>query len=406
MVAYTSHALARGLVLRGKTGLAGNSLWLTLPQLFGLLVGGVSLKPLFKRFNIRTIVVTGTACAALVISFLCALDKITHSSQPLSLGLYLPLNFLFGLSISFIPSVVSTYLGTNFSGKKANQYVSAVNGLYGLGGGIIPLIVAAPVFKVVKDTESFDAVRYFFFIALAFCVLCAVAGAMLNYRFTQDTKSDLSTTTKDTPESRKLLWKLGALIAACFFFYLIFESGANYGLSSKYVDDFDGFRREQKITLVRGLGLFFVVQGLWRAGSPFLFKKVKFRYFILFSAFFVAIGYGGLASQLLTKHVTLVYLVAVLLGIGIGNIWPVTFSFAQGALESKRSTMAIIANMVTFIELPVATAIVSFSLTGNHSARVAFAVVCTVLPFLIFGVMTLLIQVLKRHKLTHSDEQK
>lgn len=204
MVAYTSHALATGLVLKGKTGLAGNPLWLTLPQLFGLLVGGISLKPLFKRFNIRTIVVTGTACAALVISFLCALDKITHSSQPLSLGLYLPLNFLFGLSISFIPPVVSTYLGTNFSGKKANQYVSAVNGLYGLGGGIIPLIVAAPVFKA-QGTGSFDAVRYFFFIALAFCVLCAVAGAMLNYRFTQDTKSDLSTTTKDTPESRKLL---------------------------------------------------------------------------------------------------------------------------------------------------------------------------------------------------------
>lgn len=54
--------------------------------------------------------------------------------------------------------------------------------------------------------------------------------------------------------------------------------------------------------------------------SPFLFRKVRYRFFILFSAVFVFIGYLLLGLNLVSDHVTLVYLVAFLLAIGIGNI--------------------------------------------------------------------------------------
>ena len=286
-------------------------------------MGGIALRPVFKRFNVRTIIVTGSTIAGVIIALFCALDKITNNNQSTALGLYLPLNFLFGLSISCIPPVVSTYLGTNFTGKKATMYVSAVNGVYGLGGGIVPLVAAAPIFNVSIAT-SYSRVRYFFYIALAFCFLCVVAGCLFNYRFTEDTKSDLSIEQKSTKENRQMLWYLGGLIGICFFLYLIFETGTNYGLSSKYVTniDFNHPKKDisEKVTLIRGLGLFFCVQGLWRAGSPFIFKKTRYRFFVLFSAFFVAAGYIMLAAKVLDHSVNWVYLVAILLGIGIGNI--------------------------------------------------------------------------------------
>ena len=70
--------------------------------------------------------------------------------------------------------------------------------------------------------------------------------------------------------------------------------------------------------------------------------------------------------------------------------------------------MAIVANMVTFIELPLVATIASLVLntdTNGAAGFVSYAIVCAVLPFLIFGVMTFIIKFLERHNLTHSDEK-
>ena len=118
----------------------------------------------------------------------------------------------------------------------------------------------------------------------------------------------------------------------CLLFFDLAELNSGFGLNN-YV----GSNERGTLALIRGIGLFFMMKGLWSFVSLIIFKKVKYRYFVLVMACFVAAGFALLAANLLHANLKLIYLVAALLGIGIGNTFSVLFAFFQGTQEEKRA---------------------------------------------------------------------
>lgn len=421
MVGYTSYQISQQLFGNNHNHSVRLQLLTALPQAFGLLVGAFGLKPLMPRVNIRTIMVAGMALALPAIVTISQLDKFTGTTGKYvnwkAVGAYIPLNFLFGLGISICSPVTSTYLGTVYTGKTRSYLVSGINGLYGLGAGFIPLFLTDFVYGKSNGTPDFDAIRPFFYISLVFCILTLLLSLLLDYRFTPESLSvgaeKTSVTTDNSSHQQSKLNSTLLITFGCIFlffcFYLIFETGANYGLAGKYINQ-SGLepevKKENTIHMIRGLGLFFLLQGIWRAVSPLIFKKVRYRFFILFSAVFVFAGYLILAVDGLSHNVKLIYLVAILLAIGIGNMWPIIFSFVQSSYEEKRSILGLACHICTAISIILSIIIANFMLAAeyNDAAKQVFCWLSALLGFAIFGLMTFLYQFLKKQGIENSDE--
>lgn len=276
MVGYTSYQISKQLF--GEKKGIGLQLLTALPQAFGLLVGAFSLKPIMPRVNIRTIMVAGMALALPAIIMISQLDSLTGKTgkdvNQKAIGAYIPLNFLFGLGISICSPVTSTYLGTVYTGKTRSYLVSGINGLYGLGAGFIPLFFVDFVYDKSSGTPNFGEIRPFFYISLTFCILTLLSSLLLDYRFTPESlsvgakKASVTTDNSSHQQSKlnsTLLTTFGCIFLF-FFFYLIFETGANYGLANKYINQ-SGIKdklvkKNNDKHMIRGLGLFLLLQGI------------------------------------------------------------------------------------------------------------------------------------------------
>lgn len=415
MIAYINKPLAR-LVFMPST--QKFSILLVVPLVTGDLLACFSISWVLKRFNIRTLFACAFSLATTVLIFLSVLDYlvgvhgqdftgIAAGTRNKALATYITLSFLLGLGLAYTTGVISTFLGTIYLGRRRAHVISASNGLYNVGAGFVPLVLSQIVFKLTIQT-NFSLLRGFLIIATVACALAVACALFLNYRFA-DYGHDLNLRSKKSTPSqafrrnhnKQLLLKVGPYMLLCLLFFDLAELNSGFGLNN-YV----GSNERGTLALIRGIGLFFMMKGLWSFVSLIIFKKVKYRYFVLVMACFVAAGFALLAANLLHANLKLIYLVAALLGIGIGNTFSVLFAFFQGTQEEKRAWIGVMLSIGRMITYEMGVWIIALVPQLSANSRMIFSIVVATLLFMVFGLMTRLSQMARKHHLFQPLEAK
>lgn len=274
MIGYTSTDLEH------ITGIGNRGILLALPQSIGLIVGTLCMNLLLRKFNIGRILTVGYAVAVVTLVLISQLDHlagiktgqtITKTQQHKALSAYVVLNFIFGLGISLTSPIANTFISTIFQGKRRALFLGLINGIYGVGAGIIPLAASNTIYNLGKGTD-FGNVRYFYYIAIAFAGLAFLMTFLLDYKHEEET---LTTKDMDTAASatgaqakhktsagmpRKLFIGIVMMVIALFSVYLMTETMANYG-AKPFITGSNPTKHVQ-IVATMAVGMFFLVQGL------------------------------------------------------------------------------------------------------------------------------------------------
>ena len=380
MIGYTSSGLA-STAYPGSNPAFGSqwSIAYAIPQSIGLIVSTFTLKFLLNRFNVRWIVTIAFLVAAIVVGVNSVIDKIDNHN--IEFYLFVVLNFFFGIAIGYSSPIASTYLGSIFTGKKRTTILSLSNGIYGVGAGILPLAFASIISSASSKTD-FGEIRYFYFIAIGFSLFTAFIGLFLNYRHS---KAKLSAKLKDEEDVSKNSEEKNTgiqskqfsifipllLMVVCMGIYMFAETIANYGLSNLVVkSNFATYNNVHfKIIATEIVGLFFFVQGLVRCGTGLTITRwIKNKSFIMGSTCIFILGFIVLATGVLHSNIYLGFLVAVLFGFGIGNLWPMIYSYAVG-LDSRRSSLiGIWINIISMIMIPITQVIATLLIFNTKSS--------------------------------------
>ena len=294
--------------------------------------------------------------------FISEINKFSSNKNVL-IFLFILFSLILGIGIGSVSPLISTYLSAVYSGQKRTTMLSVSNGVYGIGAGIIPLVASAAIIKV--GHQNFDSVRYFYYIAASLALLAAISGYFIDYKHSkQSTSLNILNKEQTSFSIVKPLMMAIALMSA----YMIAETIANY-MFVNVASDTKGNADNIKIIATQGFGLFVMIQGIWRAVSGlFVTPYVKKRYFILVSAVIMLAGFIWiLAGGLRTTYG--VYLIAVMFGIGIGNLWPAIFSYAIDIDERRASYIGMVINITSMAWIPLTQLIVALMWT-QHGAGV------------------------------------
>ncbi len=369
MIGYTNPGLQQITGLKG-----GKTIFLALPQSIGLIIGVLGLKWLLSKYNIRTILSVGFGFAFISIIILSQLDKITgatgtnpsSNAQQKALIVYLIISFIMGLGISPSSPIASTYMSTVYKGHKKSVLLSLSNAVYGIGGGIIPLALASFIYNQSNNNNvaKFDTLRYFYYIAMGFLALALLLSFLTNYKHSKERLSgEIKNTNNSTSENKienqkdvnltkRHFWTAVILIISMYAFYMISETISNY--SFVHFVNPDSGDKSRTITATMAFGLFVLVQGIWRAVSGLtLVKWIKLKYFILSSFLLVIAAFTILATGVVKNNPNLSYLVAILIGLGLGNIWPMMFSYGTGVNEEKAPLIGVCINIISMAMIPI-----------------------------------------------------
>ena len=357
MVGYTQAGLANVMFPPHHTSYI---VYLLLAQSLGLIASTLLLSKLLAKMNIKYIFMAGMMGAAIMLTLISQIDKLS-SNHIVLISLFIIFSFILGIGIGPVSPLISTYLSAIYSGNKRTTMLSVSNGVYGIGAGIIPLVASAAIIKL--GGEGFNAVRFFYYIAIVLAVLAAVAGYFVDYRH-----SAQSTSSKIIGKDNKgfNIWKPLMFAVAIMSAYMICETIANYMFVNVATDTAGTITKQNvKIHAIQGFGLFVMVQGLWRTFSGlFVTPHVKKRYFILASALIMLAGFswiffGGL------RHTYGVYAIAILFGLGIGNLWPAIYSYAIDIDERRASYIGMVINITSMVWIPLTQLVVALIWTAH-----------------------------------------
>ena len=407
MVGYTNVGLNQ------ITGLSGReTVWLAIPQSIALTVGTYCLKFFLKKFNIRTIFFCGYSLVLVCLILISQLDKISGATgtdpnttaKHTALGLYIVFTFFLGLGLSPTSPINSIYLSTIFRGKKRGFFLSASNGVYGVGGGIIPLAAASAIYSLQNNgSAEFATLRFFYYIAIGLAVLAILIALVANYKQAEQTltiKDMADTVDKTVTKSTRKKFFVTALILVVimYIFYMLPETFSNYSFTN-FVKGEKG-DRARSIAATQCFGLFLVVQGIWRCVSGFTVTRwFRFRTFLTYSVLFIVAGFAILASGLLNNNANWGFLVAVLIGLGFGNMWPIMFSYASAINNEKAAFMGVAINITSMAAIPVFQL-----LAGGLTNPQTEAIVALCSAVILLGMIWSLSTYLKRIGQPHVDD--
>lgn len=408
MVGYTNVGLNQ------ITGLSGReTVWLAIPQSIALTVGTYCLKFFLKKFNIRTIFFVGYSLVLICLILISQLDKISgatgiHPSttaKHTALGLYIVFTFFLGLGLSPTSPINSIYLSTIFRGKKRGFFLSASNGVYGVGGGIIPLAAASAIYNLQTEitTAEFATLRFFYYIAIGLAALAIIVALLANYKQAEQTLTikdmeDKVDKTVTQSTRKKFFVTAVILVVIMYIFYMLPETFSNYSFTN-FVKGENG-DRTRSITATQCFGLFLVVQGIWRCVSGFTVTRwFRFRTFLTYSVLFIVAGFAILASGLLNNNANWGFLVAVLIGLGFGNMWPIMFSYASAINNEKAAFMGVAINITSMAAIPVFQL-----LAGGLTNPRTEAIVALCSAVILLGMIWVLSTYLKRSGQPHVDD--
>lgn len=320
---------------------------------------------------------------------ICLTFLIPHlSNQNKNTGtvLYIISNFALGIGVGAVSPGVIVFFAQRFQGNTRNVMLSAVNGVYGIGAGIIPLALSTILYK--NTDKGFDSVKNFLYIAMTLAAVGLFLSLLLNV---PPTKSDALSTTesknkkKRIPFSNKYMTSQKMMICvilviALFTMYMFVETTANYNLNNiikgqHFSTSTKQVKTDRFITAIRCIGLMFIVQGVWRALSGLtICKVVKYRYFIavsvilIISAYIILLTKKASPDSNVSQYRVFAYLTAILLGLGLGNIWPVLTSYVTSIDNSRAALVSVWLNRTAQIAMLGTQFIVGFSVATQANS--------------------------------------
>jgi len=361
MVGYTQGGLSTVMGLSDT-----DKVFIPLGQSIGLIITTFTLSRIISKVNTRILFFVASIITLISISLIAFLDKIipavavghVNAGRLVYFEIF---SMLFGTGIGLISPLVSTFLCAQYTGKKQATMLSAVNGAYLIGAGMIPLIFSS--FVVKTSGQSFGDTRKFFFIAMGLAVALGIVGFFMNYKHTKQQSSSkiINSKSAQVDESIKLMNPLKWAIILMAM-YMFAETVVNYqyvNQATKIHTPTNGvISTIDNLNIFRAFGLFLTVQGLWRAISGlYVMPKIKSSIFILSSLVLGAIGMIMIACGLL-EHMWAVFVIAAILGIGIGNLWPAIYVYST-ALDQKRVTfIGMSINIISMAMIPISQLII------------------------------------------------
>ena len=346
--------------------------WLLLSQSIGIIIGNFITGKLVDKINTRYILFGSFLISSLN---LIATANIIHFSSLVSLRIFyfLIFSFILGICIGPINTLISILFGTLYVGSKRTIMFSSVQGMYAIGLGAIPLIFAHTVINI-KNQTNFLETQKFYYIATSFAILGAIIGLLVNYKHsTQHSSSKIlneETHGKHINIKKALFFSLTLVV-----FVMVVETVVNWSfvrISKNIISHGDPnfFNNNAKISIniLQAFGLMLVVQGLMRPlTSIFIFPYIDKKWYVLFSAILLVIGFSWITLGAF-KHIYSIFIVAVILGMGIGNIWPVLFTYSVSLDNRRSSFIGIIFNIISGATLPITQIIVAVFWLHIHTS--------------------------------------
>ena len=373
MIGYTNVGLTQITGLKAK-----ESVLLAIPQSIGLIAGTLSFRYLLSRFNIRWILSGGYLLALVCLILISQLDKITgatganiaQSNKNGAIAAFTVLSFFMGLGISGSSPISSIYLSSIFKDKQRSIALSISNGVYGAGAGIIPLAAAAAIYSIKNESgAAFTHIRFFYYIAIGMAAIGLLISLMSYYKYeamslsTKNMDEELNQkleskeAVKKNLSAKKIFTRALIIVMAIYVFYMITETISNYGLTS-LIKSQGGNDKAASITATQCFGLFLLTQGLWRCVSGFTVTKwFRYRSFLTYSIALVITAFIIVLSGALKANINIGFLVAVILGFGLGNVWPIIFAYAANINHEKSAVMGLGINITSMMMIPVTQAI-------------------------------------------------
>ena len=335
--------------------------YLATSQTIGMIIGSIISIKLIRKLNIKYIIFSGMMVSALMLILISELNHMS-SNKTILITLFLLFSFIMGMGISSASAVVLSYISKVYKSKKRMKVLSVSNGLFGLGGGFIPLFGAKIIVNL--DKNGFEEMKYFYYIAIVVAILGAIAGLFINFKNDEINKNDqLNSKNVNNSIIRKPLIISSVLIAM----YIIGTVIMNYmfvDISTVALGDSKKFL----VKVIQAFGLYLIVLGFWRIISGlWITPRVKIKNFILFSAIFMVIGFIFIISGILSS-IHMVYFVAVIFGIGIGNLWPLLLAYTVNIDEKKAAGLSIYVSAFTMSSIFVSQVFIA-TLWSFHSAH-------------------------------------
>ena len=330
MVGYTQILVAKTLFNNSTSDTKYMPLMLV-PQMIGLYIGSIIYGYFIKKFNLRWVYMGFLSLAAIGLIIIAFLDK--YGSNEISLiFIYIIFSFLFGVGIGPVNPLISMYIGDIFTGERRVRLLGIINAFYGLGAGLFPLVFSSFILKYSGGNgDSYEGARIFYLIAFGLAILGILVSFFVKYKFSVDkqtvksNKSEQKQLIANDNDYKKPFWFCFLLMTMLFVIAtaLIFNF-TQFITAAGGKNPADSW----KIIAIQAFGVYALVQGAWRTFSGlWVSKKMSSITFLYLSLFITLIAVVIIFADGL-KYEAGVFIVAALLGLGLGNVYPVLFNYA------------------------------------------------------------------------------
>lgn len=356
MIGYTYAQIGK------LTGLsAAQQPLLAIPQSVGIYLGTLVLSWFMARYSVRKIFLVGMTLTLISTILLSQLDRLAgagpaNSIHTKALIAYLILNSTFGLGLSVTLPITNTYFTAAYPDKKESLKMVSINsGIFCIGAAILPLVAGQAIIAASKS-NYFDAVRYFYYIAIGFIALGVISSLFVTYREDQNSMGVVEKQTEEAlgmtvPINKKTNQKIKPkrLITEILIIssgFLILGILAETVFYYSFISFFDTANNSHRLIIAtQAFGLFFLVQGLTRLTvGTIVSRRFTNRWILTISLILIAIASVFVATGLTKQHIYYTYIIAVIAGIGFGNLLPLLLNYSTRAYPPKSSLLSIWAN--------------------------------------------------------------
>lgn len=217
--------------------------------------------------------------------------------------------------------------------------LSSLEGMYGIGIGLVPLLFARVVIGA-QGSTSFAHTQHFYWIATGLAILGSVCGIFINY--THNKQHTSSKIINEAIHGKSIsIWKPIMFALFLMFFLMTIETVVNWSFVRISRNVFSHgssiTSNELAIRTIEAFGLMLVIQGLSRPLTAFfILPYIDRKWYILFCSILLISAFGWIMGGAFSSswHI---YIIAIMLGMGVGNLWPIIFSYTV-EVDNRRSS--------------------------------------------------------------------
>lgn len=327
MVGYTQILVAKTL-FAGDSGDDKYMPLMLVPQMIGLYFGSILYGFFIKKFNLRWVYMMFFAIVGISVLIIAFLDQ--YGSNEIALiFIYIIFSFLFGIGIGPVNPLISMFIGDVFTGERRVRLLGVINAFYGLGAGLFPLVFSNLILNL-SHGASYEGARIFYLIAFVLAIVGVGVGFFIKYKFSVDkpnvTNSSIEKNKNLSMESdyKKPFWFCFLLMTMLF----VIATALIFNFTQFIVAARTNPHTAWQIVAIQAFGVYAIIQSVWRTVSGLWISKKMSAPSFLFLSLFITLTAVVVIFAGALKYEVGVFIVAILLGLGLGNVYPVLFNYA------------------------------------------------------------------------------